>query len=39
MKVIINLEQDVLDKAQKMADKENRSRKKMLELVIQKALK
>ena len=39
MKVIIDLEQSVLDKVQKRADKERRSRKQMLELLIEESVK
>jgi len=38
MKVIINLEQSILDKVQKKADNEKRSRKQMLELIIGRAV-
>jgi len=39
MKVLIDLEQSILDKVQKIADKERRSRKQMLELLIEEAVK
>ena len=35
MKVIIDLDQSILDKVQKKADKEKRSRKQMIELIIE----
>ncbi len=39
MKVIIELDESILDKVQKKADKEKRSRKQMLELIIEDAVK
>jgi len=39
MKLIINLDQAILDKVQKMADKQRRSRKQMIELIIEDAVK
>ena len=39
MKIIVDLDQAVLDKVQKEADNERRSRKQMLELIIEDAVK
>lgn len=39
MKLIIDLDESILDKVQKKADKERRSRKQMLELIIEDAVK
>ena len=39
MKIIVDLDQAVLDKVQKKADNERRSRKQMLELIIEDAVK
>jgi len=39
MRIIIELDQSILDKVQKMADKERRSRKQMLELIIERSVK
>lgn len=39
MKVIIDIEDTILDKVQKRADKERRSRKQMLELIIEESVK
>jgi len=39
MKVIIDLDESVLNKVQKKADNERRSRKQMLELIIEDAVK
>lgn len=39
LKVIINLDESILDKVQKKADKERRSRKQMLELIIEESVK
>jgi len=39
MKVIIDLDESILTKVQKMADDDDRSRKQMLELIIRRAVK
>ena len=39
MKVIIDLDDSILEKIQKKADNERRSRKQMLELIIEDAVK
>ena len=39
MKVIIDLDSSIIDKVQKKADSERRSRKQMLELIIEDAVK
>jgi len=39
LKVIIDLDESILDKVQNMADKEERSRKQMLELIIKRTVK
>ena len=39
MKVIIDLDESILNKIQKKADNERRSRKQMLELIIEDAVK
>ena len=39
MKVIIELNESILEKVQKKADKERRSRKQMLELIIEDSVK
>ncbi len=39
MKLIIDLDEYIQDKVQKKADKERRSRKQMLELIIEDAVK
>ena len=38
MKVVIDLDNSILDKVQKIADKERRSRKQMLELIIERSV-
>jgi len=38
MKVIIELDKSILDLVQKKADKDDRSRKQMLELIIKRAV-
>lgn len=38
MRIIIDLDQSILDKVQKKAGKEDRSRKKMLELIIERSV-
>jgi len=39
LKIIIDLDESILDKVQQKADKERRSRKQMLELIIEDAVK
>ena len=39
MKVIVDLDESILDKVQTKADSEKRSRKQMLELIIEDAVK
>jgi len=39
LKVIIDLDESILDKVQEKADKERRSRKQMLELIIEESVK
>jgi len=39
MKVIIDLDESILSKVQTLADKDDRSRKQMLELIIKRSLK